>query len=312
MASRNVVRVWCRLSLLAGLVALGGCAGRDGRGGGFGSGGDPNQPAGDAGVEVDGQVTPPPPDGDDDTPVGQVLVYAHSRDRLYSFSPEILQVTEVGPFAVQGGEAEDILDIAIDRDGLMFAIGPTTLYRVNEFTAELTVVGALTGGGAKPPHISALGFIARNEYKAEEVLFGADNSGKLFEIDASSGALTNRGYYPDGWLSSGDVVSVEKLGTYATVKRENSAGDTLVKISFDGSGVKSVQVIGPIETADGSEQFIKLFGLGYWGDVLYGFMSDGRFISIDTETAEAQLVSATTGTNEFWGAGVTTRAPVVF
>ena len=35
-------------------------------------------------------------------------------------------------------------------------------------------------------------------------------------------------------------------------------------------------------------------------------MSDGRFISIDTETARGTVVSTDTGTQEFWGAGVTT------
>lgn len=291
---------------------LGACASRGGGGGGFG-GGDMNMDAPDAAIDEEMPNVEPDASDDPDPDPGEVLVYSHSRDRLYSFSPETLAVTDVGAFSiVGGGEVENILDIALDRDGRMFAVARSSLYRVNETNAELTLVGVLDFGSGDPVDVNALGFIAKGEYRDNEVLVGADNLGKLFEIDTETAEVTNRGFYPDGWLSSGDIVSIEGFGTYATVKRTGAKSDTLVKITFDAGGVKSVKVIGSIETADGSEKFLRLYGLGYWGDALYGFMADGRFISIDTTNAEASVVAAETGTMEFWGAGVTTRAPVIF
>ncbi|MCA9601897.1 MAG: hypothetical protein KC417_07735, partial [Myxococcales bacterium] len=62
---------------------------------------------------------------------------------------------------------------------------------------------------------------------------------------------------------------------------------------------------------DGSTGYARIYGLGYWGAALYGFTADGTLIAIDTDTAKATVVSVTTGADEFWGAGVTTQAPVI-
>ncbi|HEY8427348.1 MAG TPA: hypothetical protein VIL20_03205, partial [Sandaracinaceae bacterium] len=76
----------------------------------------------------------------------------------------------------------------------------------------------------------------------------------------------------------------------------------------DGRSV--VTVIGPIE--DGSTGFTEVFGLGYWGRNLYGFTNRGQLIRIDRTTGDASIVATSTGASQFWGAGVTVAAPVLF
>ena len=117
------------------------------------------------------------------------------------------------------------------------------------------------------------------------------------------------GSYPDGWLSSGDLVSIEGLGTYATIKHAGDAHDTLAHITF-GTSSSTIRVIGPI--VEGSTDYTMIFGLGYWGRALYGFSDAGELIEINRDTGAGRLVSDSTGADQFWGAGVTTRAPVVF
>lgn len=238
-----------------------------------------------------------------------VLVYAHSKDTLYSFEPSTNSVVEIGKFTLEGGKAENILDLAVDAQGKMFAVGVTTLYSVDPTEATLTVIGFLDFGGADEVQIPALGFIPATVFRSYEALLGADNTGRVFEINRETAKITDLGQYPDGWLSSGDIVSVKGLGTYATVKRDNAVSDTLVRITFNTNGIAAMTVVGPIENE--STEFKRLYGLGYWGQSLYGFAADGTLISIDKDTAKAQVVSGDTGTDEFWGAGVTTLAPIL-
>ncbi|MEZ4254838.1 MAG: hypothetical protein R3A78_03850 [Polyangiales bacterium] len=249
-----------------------------------------------------GDPSPPRPE--------DVLVYAHSRDTLYSFSPSTLAVVEVGAFTLPGGEqTEKILDLAINHDGEMYVTGATTLYRVDPATAATTIVGTLDLSNSQKVEVTGLAFIPEGVFRTSETLIGADNLGRVFEIDTHDARITALGNYPDDWLSSGDIVSVEDLGTYATVKREGSEADTLVRIIFDSQGIAGMNVIGSIK--DGSTGYARIYGLGYWGAALYGFTADGTLIAIDTDTAKATVVSVTTGADEFWGAGVTTQAPVI-
>ena len=54
-----------------------------------------------------------------------------------------------------------------------------------------------------------------------------------------------------------------------------------------------------------------LIGLGYWGRSVYGFSNSGQLIEIDRTTGAGRLATTMTGTDRFWGAGVTTQAPVL-
>lgn len=252
----------------------------------------------DAGPAVDGGPLPE-----------EVLIYAHSRDTLYSFSPETLTVAEIGAFRLPDGtQAPFMLDLAVDAEGNVFTSSDGSLYGVDAETADVTVIGDF---GLGEEQLFALSFLAAGELRADDtVLVGATNAGAYYEIDRETAATTLLGSYPDGWLSSGDIVSVAGLGTFATVKRDDFPSDVLVQILFAADGSSTVSVRGPIKSA--TEDFQQIFGLGYWGRVLYGFDNAGQLIEIDRDTGAGEVVSAETGTEHFWGAGVTTRVPVLF
>ena len=120
------------------------------------------------------------------------------------------------------------------------------------------------------------------------------------------------GYYdtPDYlWLSSGDIVSVQTGATthvtYATLKCPNYTdvgceSDWLAEIDPDTGDAR---LIGPTG-------FIGLFGLGYWGNKVYGFSKTGDYVLIDVATGEGTLVQNFPDL-VFWGAGTTTRPFIV-
>ena len=99
--------------------------------------------------------------------------------------------------------------------------------------------------------------------------------------------------------SSGDLVSVTGLGTLATVKRSGSTTDWLAKVDM------STGVATPI----GDTGFGSIWGLGFWKNKVFGFTSGGAFVLIDPSTGVATSVE--TGSPTWWGAGVTTSAPVI-
>ena len=296
-----------RILFLALFSILAGCSDRSqGRGGGD----DP-----DAGPTDSGSPTvdaPPPPDTgprpDAGPPPEDVVVYAHSRDTLYAFSPMSLTVTTIGPFRTASGAAPFMTDLAVDADGRVFSVSDTELWRVDPETAEVTRVGALDLGSDR---LYALTFIAVGELSgSREVLVGATNEGFYHELDPDRGTATMLGRYPDGWQSSGDLVSVRGLGTFATVRRLDVDTDVLIRLDFSGDGSSTATVVGEIR--DGTRTFRELFGLGYWGRSLYAFSNAGELLEIDRETGAGSVVSVETGASQFWGAGVTTLAPVLF
>lgn len=240
--------------------------------------------------------------------LSNVLVYAHSRDTLYSFSPETAKVESIGAFFSQGGgEVENILDIAIDADGSIVGIGKSNLYNIDKETAEVSEVGALSTAGST--EITGLVFVPKNMFRSEEALVGADNEGVVYEIDRDTAQAEEIGIYPDGWISSGDLVAVDGLGTYATVKKSGAEFDQLVSVTFGSGGVSRMELLGPV--SGGGRDYKQLFGVAYWGAHIYGFTLDGELLEIDRDTAQAKLISSDTGAESFWGAGVTTQVPVI-
>ena len=55
--------------------------------------------------------------------------------------------------------------------------------------------------------------------------------------------------------------------------------------------------------------FDHIWGIAYWKNKIYGFTDTGQFILIDPNTGAGTLVS--TSTESWWGAAVTTLAPVI-
>lgn len=237
-----------------------------------------------------------------------VLIYAHSRDTLYTFSAYTHTVTEVGPFTTPSGEAAPyMLDLAVDSEGHVFTSSDTSLFRVDPMTAVATEIGDF---GLGHEQLFALSFLAPAESPdGTEILIGATNEGVYYRVDPTNAHTTMMGAYPDGWSSSGDIVSVEGLGTFATLRRSDFSSDVLARILFSSDGSSVVTVIGPVRNS--TDDFTQIFGLGYWGRNLYGFSNAGELIQINRDTGAATVVSTSTGASQFWGAGVTVVVPVL-
>lgn len=238
-----------------------------------------------------------------------VLIYAHSRDTLFGFSPYTNQVTAVGTFRTPTGEnAPFMLDLAVDSEGVIFTSSDRALFTVDPTTAVVTEVGDF--GLPERELLFALSFLAPAESPdGTEMLVGATNEGVYYRVERATARTTRLGAYPDGWSSSGDIVSVEGLGTFATLRRSDFPGDVLARILFAGDGSSVVTVIGPIR--GGTTDYTQIFGLGYWGRSLYGFTNGGQLLRIDRATGAAEVATPDTGASQFWGAGVTVLAFVL-
>ena len=119
---------------------------------------------------------------------------------------------------------------------------------------------------------------------------------RSFEAGARTGMM---GMYGGGLTSSGDLVYVKDAGAFATAKHTGYTTDVLISVNTTtGAG-----------TIIGETGFTNIYGLAYWGGQLFGFTEQGEFVLIDPDTGVGTLVEATQ--YMFWGAGVTTRAPVV-
>ncbi|MBZ0118091.1 MAG: hypothetical protein K8H88_13895 [Sandaracinaceae bacterium] len=249
------------------------------------------------------------PPGDGGPRLDDVLIYAHSRDTLYTFSAYTGTVTEIGRFTLpNGSDAPFMVDLAVNAAGDVYTSSDTSLYRVDPTTARATLVGDFRIGSER---LFALTFLSAGEYRADrEALIGATNAGTYYEVDPRDASTTELGQYPDGWSSSGDLVSIEGLGTFATLRRTDFPADVLGRILFASDGSSTVVVVGPV--TDGTTDFTEIFGLGYWGRALYGFSNDGQLIEIDRMTGRGTAVPVSTGASQFWGAGVTTQAPILF
>lgn len=269
------------------------------------------------GVDAGPDAGPPPapdagrdagPRPDSGPPIDDVLIYAHSRDTLYTFSAYTNTVAEIGLFRTpEGAQAPYMLDLAVDSEGIVFTSSDEALWRVDPLTAVATRVGDF---GLSGEQLFALSFLAPDESPdGTEMLVGATNDGVYYEVDRDDASATPLGAYPDGWSSSGDIVSVDGLGTFATLRRSDFPTDVLARILFASDGSSVVTVIGPIESD--TEGFTQIFGLGYWGRNLYGFTNRGQLIRIDRTTGAASIVSTSTGASQFWGAGVTVTAPIL-
>ena len=117
-------------------------------------------------------------------------------------------------------------------------------------------------------------------------------------VDPMTGQITQVGDMGASYSSSGDTVAVDGFGTVQTVPGSN--GDTLVKLAPSSFAAT------PIGSGTG---FSQLWGIAFWKNKIYGFANTGEFVLIDDTTGVGTMV---TQTNEaWWGAAVTTLAPVV-
>jgi hypothetical protein len=225
-------------------------------------------------------------------------VYAHSATELYRVDPDTLMVSRIAAFSFASAP-KNLTDIAIDRSGRMVGISLDNVYAIDPETAVASHLALLDS------EFSSLSFIPADpaDPNGPERLIAASFDGEVFEIDPETGVSTSIGSYGvvggNQIGSSGDIVSVRGFGTVATVNVDGRGNDHLAWI--DGATFDATLI--------GDTGFDAIFGLGFWGGVVYGFTEAGQFLSIDVSTGAASAIDI--DTVQWWGSGVTTIAPIV-
>lgn len=216
-------------------------------------------------------------------------VYAHSNRQLYKVDPDSLEIELIGNIVFSDG-INQLTDLAVDFDGELIGISFREVYSIDPNTAHATLLSSLVDP------FNGLSFVRNGN---QETLVASSQVGDLYEIAPDTGVATLFGSFGDGLTSSGDLVSVDGLGTLATVSREDWTTDRLASID---PTTGDATIIGDTGIAG-------LWGLGFWDNRLFGFAESGEFVTISVATGEATVVE-TTGV-AWWGAAVTTSAPVV-
>ena len=298
------------LSVLALSVVRCSAAGGDDPTASAGSGGGTTSDAGIDAINPDGSgggFADAAPEPDSAVPsVGEV--YAHSDTMLYKLEPISKTVTIIGTFDCLESSGS-MWDIALDKDGDMFGStngSSASLVHITKSTAHCEIV---VHADSLP---NSLAFVPAGTLEpTEEVLVGFDRSSYV-RIDKLTGDVQQIGSLnPNNtgasWESSGDIVSIIGDKTYATVKPYDGGTsygtDTIVEID---------PVTGQATKVIGNTGFYGLWGLGYWGGIAYGFSEGGELCQIDLTTGAGQTIAIPNLSSglSFWGAGVTTAAPI--
>lgn len=226
---------------------------------------------------------------------GTPEVFGHSSSTLYKLNPETKAVTVVGDF----NGCASVYDIALDKDSKIYGSNASGLYAIDKMTAACTEIAAgnypnslsFVPAGTLDPNVEALVGFLDDQY---------------VRIDPVSGTITEVGNnWNNGFVSSGDVVSVKNGPTYLTIKdaiaNDNICQDCLVEINpATGAIIKNFNSIG----YDG------VFGTAFWAGSVYGFTKNGELfeITIQNNQLSTSLIPTDPGLS-FWGAGSTTSAP---
>lgn len=258
----------------------------------------------------DGSSTPdaanPTGSGQDAPPADTSRVYAHSGGTLFRIDTQNLGTIQVGDMTGLG--TQSLTDLAIDKSDHMVGITLDKLYSIDANTGTVTLIKDLSQSAKG---FTSLSYVPSdlNNPASTDILVSADSNGDVFQIDPTAGTATKIGSYGTVALgkvvSSGDLIGVRGLGIYATVDVGTETNDYLAKI--DPTTWKAT----PIGTGTG---YNNIFGLGYWAGKIYGFVDDktthtGKIITIDPNTgAGTEILS---GAQEWYGAGVTTDAPII-
>lgn len=237
-------------------------------------------------------------------------VYVNTQSKLLRLEPSAKTLTEVGDFdcvllTPDPSDSQDgMADLALSAQGEMYGVGRISaakefsIVKIDKTTAHCTQVATADATAS----VIGLTFVpAEASSSGAEELVGLMLDGALVRYDLPSGAPTTFGQL-SGAAKAGDLVSLAGGDTFAT---GNAAGGTELLIIDPATGAVTSDV--------GNTGVPLLAGLGFWAGTLYGFSADGKLFAIDPATAEATEVpvaGAPTGSLVFWGAAVTTVAPL--
>lgn len=238
-----------------------------------------------------GDVIPLDRPASDVSPLDDVLVYANTASELYRVEPRSFAITLVGRFTFSDSDRDhQMTDIAVNAAGEIWGITFNAIYRIDAATARCTLVSPLEG------QYNGLTFVPVGVLNpSAEVLLAVAGSGDYYVVNTGTGRVQRLGSY-GAYASSGDLVSIASAETWAIVKVLGD--DNLARVDLRTG---RTTLVGPTGVDD-------VWGLGYWRSRLYGFTQGGQFVTLDPATGRATVQS--TASRAWWGAGVTTIAPV--
>lgn len=227
-------------------------------------------------------------------------IYAHSENHLYRLDPQTNAVSDVGVFTC----TSLMWDLALDKDNVMYGTTSNSLVAIDPETAKCQNIAVGDG------YPNSLTFVPAGVLDASEEVLVGYNVSTYVKIDKKTGQKTDIGSLnpnPTGtdWVSSGDIVSIIGGKTYLTAKpfwEFEPKADTLLEV--DPKTGQALKVIGKVVLTD-------VWGLAFWGGRIYGFAEDGRAVELDLNSGKAKLLTDLPFGLSFWGAGVTTAAPLV-
>jgi hypothetical protein len=216
-------------------------------------------------------------------------VYAHSAGTLYRIDPDTKAITTIGTLDCGG----DVIDIAVDRFGVMFGTTADSLVTINVQNAACDVVAS---AGSYP---NSLSFVPKGTVLPDDEALVGYSGGTYVVIDKTKGTITSKKSLPSGYASSGDVVSIAGVGTYLTVTgNECSDHDCIIQVN---------PATGEMIAKVGDLAYSEVYGLAYWKGKLYGFDAAGDIFTYDTTTHQSSQIA--TSSFSYYGAGTSTCAP---
>ena len=151
-------------------------------------------------------------------------------------------------------------DIAVSKDGTIFGITPTQLFKIDPVSGLTSFVGGLPAG----VNINALEF-------ANDILYGAGDS-NLYAINTTNAGVYLIANLESGFNSSGDLAFDAPNNRFLATSK-GLTSDSLYAVSLTGEAAK----IGDIG-------FSNILGLMFEGEKLFGFTADGSRIAINPGT----------------------------
>lgn len=259
---------------------------------------------GDDAAQADAPIT-----NDDAPPVTEMSrVYAHSGGMLYRMDSLTLAATPIG--AMSGlPQNRSLLDLAVDKDGKLVGITREGLFGLSETTGAATLIKDLQ---ASAQGFTSLSYVPGATSTDPEMLVSANDQGDVFRIDPTTGdaiKIGNYGTAPGGAqiVSSGDLFGVTGFGIWATVDVGDEEMDYLARID-PNNGWKATLV-------GQSTGYNQIFGLGFWGGKIYGFVDNGFDIGggkmIQISEIDGSAIELSSADVRWFGAGVTTKAPII-
>lgn len=239
-------------------------------------------------------------------------MFGHSATTLWRLEPVSKQVSVVGEFDCLGEltGTSGMADIAVDENDAMVGVAQLgladgMLVSINQFDAGCTELSR----GKFP---NSLTYVPAGVLDSEREALVGYSLADYTRIDPVSGETTvigslNPNSTGELWKSSGDIVSLVGGKTYLTVVPRladaSHADDTLVEVDpVTGKALRVVARTG----------LPRLWGLGFWAGTAYLFSANGSLTAVDVSSGALTPVPVpgAPADLEFWGAGVTTRAPV--